>query len=122
MMNTSTQSGLSLFGWLGVLVIAVSAITLLLKLGPHYLDFRTLHAAVDSVPAGQVHQMSKAEVRDVLEKRFRINNLRDVPLKDALTIERDRDQTMLVFSYEKREHIVANIYAVLAFDETWVFQ
>ena len=118
----SRQCGAGIMGWLLGLVAIVVVGTLSLRLGPHYLDFRTLQSVMDSLPAGEVHEMDKNSVRELLQKRFRINSIRDMTVRDIVSIERTQRLTKVKIEYEKREYIMFNIDVVLTFDESHSYQ
>ena len=61
---STTQRGLSAIGLLGLLFIIVTVITLLLRLGPHYLDWQTMRSVFGDLPVGEVHTMSKDDIRE----------------------------------------------------------
>jgi len=100
----------------------VAVLTLVLKLGPHYLDFQTMKSIVDALPANQVHTMSKGDIYDALKKRFKVNSLRDFDVNDIVSIERQKTGTLVTVAYERRENIVANVDAVLSFSEQYQFK
>lgn len=122
MRTVRKQRGASALGVLAGMIGLVAVITLLLKLGPHYLDWQTMRSVFSDLPVTQVHGMSKAEIRKSLEKRFRVNSLRGFDLKEVLVIERQKGGTTLVVEYEQREPIVANVDAVLTFSERYQYQ
>jgi hypothetical protein len=111
------QRGLSMLGWLGVLVVIASGITLTLKLLPHYIDFRTMQSVLNGLPVNEVHTMSRPALLESIDKRFTINNLRDFKIRDIIEIERSRDATALIIDYERREHLFLNIDVVIKFNE-----
>lgn len=98
----------------------VACVTLLLKLGPHYIDWQTMKSVFDGLPAN-VHTMSKDEIREALKKRFRVNSLRNFDLKEIVTIDRQKTATVLIVHYEVREPIVGNVDAVLTFGERYEY-
>jgi len=121
MMRTARkQRGASALGILFGVSLLVGCVTLLLKLGPHYIDWETMKAVFDGLPKN-VHTMSKDEIRETLNKRFRVNSLRDFNLKDILTIDRQKTGTVLVVHYEVREPIVGNVDAVLTFGDRYEY-
>lgn len=115
------QQGLSAIGALGGMLLLVSIITLLLRLGPHYLDWQTMQSVFKSLPVGEVHTMSKDDIREMLGKRFRVNSLRDFDLKEIVQIDRQKAATTVSVAYEIREPIVANVDAVLSFSEQYQY-
>jgi len=100
----------------------IAALTLVLKLGPHYIDFQTMKSVFNGLPQSQVHTMSKSDIYDALRKRFKVNSLRDFDVKDIVSIERQKTGTVLTVAYERRENIVANVDAVLSFSEQYQFK
>lgn len=122
MRTVRKQRGASALGVLAGMIGLVAVITLLLKLGPHYIDWQTMRSVFGDLPAGKVHTMSKTEIRETLQKRFRVNSLRDFDLKEIVTIERQKAGTQLLVEYERRENIVANVDAVLTFSERYEFK
>ena len=123
MLRTLTaQRGLSAIGLLGGLALLAAALTLILRLGPHYIDWQTMKSVFNGLPATKIHSMRKEEIRETLEKRFRINSLREFDLSKILTIDRQKGETTLVVEYEKREPIVANVDVVLSFSERYQYR
>ena len=116
------QSGLTFIGWLLVLAVVASGVTLILKLGPHYIDFQTMKSVIEGLPANRVHQMSRPDIRESLEKRFKVNNIRDLKVSDVITVERLRDSTVLQLDFERREHLFLNVDVVLTFSERYEYQ
>ena len=65
--------------------------------------------------------MSKNEIRVAIDKRFNINNIRDLDPKEILDIERSKGLTSIAVNYERRERVVGNIDIVLVFKRTFDF-
>ena len=118
----SRQLGASAIGVLLIVTAIVVVATLLLRLGPHYIDWQTMMSIVEDLPVSQVHSMSKDDIRETLGKRFRVNSLRDFDLREILTIDRANQGTTLVFAYERREGLIANVDVVLTFSEQVSYQ
>ena len=120
--NPQRQHGMSKWGWLFAAIVFVSAVTLTLRLGPHYLDFRIVTTILDRLPAESLHQkMTKEDIREVFTKQFRIESFR-IPLKEVLTIDRNRDRTIIDVNYEVREHLAYNVDVVLVFSEQRTYE
>ncbi len=113
----SKQRGASFLAWLLVVAAVAGAAVLGLRLIPHYIDYRTILSVVDALPQDRVHTMSKAEIREALHKRFLINNIRDLKVRDVIEIDRKREATILLLSYEVREDLIFNIDLVISFDQ-----
>ena len=114
--SKSKQRGASFLGWVLVVAAVAGVAVLGLRLIPHYIDYQTIISVVDALPADRVHSMSKAEIREALKKRFLINNIRDLKVREIIEIDRKRETTFLVLSYEVRENLVFNIDLILSFD------
>ena len=119
MSSMGKARGASAMGVLLVLVGLVAGITLVLKLGPHYIDWRTMQSVFDNLTG--VHEMSPADIRETLAKRFQINGLRDFDLRKVVEIDAKKDNTTLSVTYERREHIVGNVDVVLSFSESYQY-
>ena len=111
-----------MLGMLIGLSLLVSVLTLVLKLGPHYIDFQTMKSIFNALPSSEVHTMSKNDIYSALRKRFKVNSLRDFDVKDIVSIERQKTGTTVTVAYERRENIVANVDAVLSFSEQYQFK
>jgi hypothetical protein len=121
-LRKSTQQGASVIAILGGVALLIIVATLLMRLGPHYIDWRTMQSIIGDLPTSQVHSMSKDEIRTTLKKRFRVNNMRDFDLREIMTIDRAKAGTVLKIDYERREFIVANVDVVLTFSEQYQYQ
>jgi len=116
------QRGVSIIGWLAILLLIGSAAMLVVRLAPHYIDFETIVSIVNALPANEVHTMDKATIRESLLKRFLINNIRDLNVNKVVDIDRRRETTVLTVHYERREHLVYNVDLVLTFYRQFEFQ
>ena len=77
---------------------------------------------MDSLPANEVHGMDNRSVRELMQKRFLINNIRDMTVREIVTFDRSKKATQIIIEYEKREHIAFNIDVVLRFTESYNYQ
>lgn len=114
--------GMSAVSLIAVVALVAGFVVLGLRLGPHYIDFQTLDSIMEGLPAGQIHEMDKGAIRELLTKRYKINNIRDLNLREVVSIERKKDTTNITIDYEIREPLVYNIDAVLSFNETYSYR
>jgi len=119
---SSRQHGITMLGAVAILVVVASFVTLALRLGPHYLDFHTMKTLVEELPETRVHTMERGDIRQSLQKRFRINNIRAYKVSDVIEIDRAKGETRLIIHYEAREHLVSNVDVVMNFEKTYSFQ
>ncbi|MEM6707654.1 MAG: DUF4845 domain-containing protein [Pseudomonadota bacterium] len=115
-------SGLSMWGYIWLLLGIAVVVTLVLRLAPHYMNFQTLQSVMEGIDSGQVHGKSKRSVYDLLQKRFKINGLYDLKPTDIATVERQKNQTVVSLDYEVRESLIANADVVLTFQKDFAFQ
>lgn len=120
-LGSAGQRGLSMYGWLFVLIVGASVLTAGLRLGPHYIDFNIILGVADRLPADTVHTMSREEIREHFKKQLRIENFR-TPINDIMKIEREGGKTVLNINYERREHMLYNVDVVLTFSEQRTYQ
>lgn len=121
MSRPGRQLGLSAMQVVVLILIIGGVVTAALRTVPHYLDFYTMVSVVEALPHEQVHVMSKQKIRDALQKRFKINNIRDVDMGKSVAIERKRGETSLTLAYEIREHLFYNIDLVLTFNRRFAY-
>lgn len=76
----------------------------------------------EALPAERVHAMSRGEIMEALQKRFRINNIRGLELRDIIEIDRQRDGTVILLHYEIREPLAGNVDLVITFDDRFDYQ
>ncbi len=109
------QRGMALAQLMILILIVGGTATVAIRTIPHYIDFYTMVSVVEALPENQVHVMSKQKIRDSLQKRFKINNIREFDLNKIVAIERKRGATALTLEYEIREHLFYNVDVVLSF-------
>jgi hypothetical protein len=115
------QRGLTAVGGLVALIVAGSVILLALKLVPHYIDFFTIQTVIEGLPRDEVRSMSRVALNEQLDKRFKINNLREYVIRDIISLERRRDVTVLEVHYERRENLFLNIDVVITFHKRYEY-
>jgi hypothetical protein len=112
----SQQNGASFLSWI-LIAAMVSALGLIAaRLAPAYVDYRTICTLIDALPVDKVHTMTKAEIREALQKRMLINNIRDLDVNQIIDVEHKREHTVLSLKYEVRQPLIYNISLVVAFD------
>jgi len=115
------QLGMSKWGWLFALLALAAALTLTLRVAPHYVDFEMVKGVADRLADKNVNEMSREEILEHFKKQFRIEGFR-TPLKDILKIERERGRTTLNIEYEIREHLFYNVDVVLVFNDQRIYE
>lgn len=109
------QRGASTVGILVLVLFFASLLTLVIKLGPAYLDDYTVQGALEGLDGEEgLSQMTPADVRRLVTKRLSVNSVDSFNAKD-IKIEKDGDTVIISLDYEVRNHVVANVDAVISF-------
>ena len=115
------QRGMSKWGWLIVVGLAALAGSAVLRIGPHYIDFRIVQATVARLSVTEVHKMPRSKINEHFAKQLRVENF-TLKVRDILTIERDREKTLINIFYEVREPLMYNADIVLTFSEQHTYR
>lgn len=111
----SRQCGVSAVGLLFALLLGAFLLTVSLKLGPHYFEYFTIKSAMEKLNREpEFAAMGKQTAINQVEKDLYINNVRDVTSSD-FGYKRISNGYELSVDYEVREHLFANVEAVLTF-------
>lgn len=116
MNSPSSVRGLSLVGWILVIIVVVIFATSAIKMVPAYIDFNTISSMANSVLSdSKVGLKSENEIRADFAKRMSINNLTVISAQD-LIIEKDGGTVKVLVDYEVRENLFSNVDVVMAFN------
>jgi hypothetical protein len=111
------QRGLSLTGWLFVLILVFGAATLAISVIPVVIEFRTANSVLEGMVAdGNVAAMSRRDFYDNLQKRLKLNNIREWPLDERVKWERTKEGVLVDLAYEERMDLFWNADLVLTFE------
>jgi hypothetical protein len=109
------QSGASTLVILIMVLFFGALLTLGIKLGPAYLDDKTISEAVESIRDTEgLSRMGAAQIRTLINKRLIVNNVRSLKTED-ISIEKDGNVALIVVEYEVRENLFRNIDSVIHF-------
>lgn len=109
------QRGASTLGILVSVLFFASLLTLVIKLGPAYLDDYTVKGALQGLDGEEgLSKMTPADVRRLVTKRLSVNNVDGFNAKD-IQIEKDGDVVIISLEYEVRTSVVSNVDAVMSF-------
>ena len=117
------QRGLSFFGWLLTIMVLGSVITVGLKLIPPYIDHHKMSGVLDSMAeeSGMANKR-RYELEDMINKRFRVNNIRDFNHKDNLQVKRGKSGVEVILDYEVRVPLFYNLDLIARFDKSVSFK
>lgn len=113
-----SQKGLSVLSWLMVLAVVAFLASSAFKMLPHYFDYMSMEKIITSV--GQEHAGDIRSVTDFyghVTKGMQVNNIRDMRLRDVLTVSLENSEFHAHLKYEKREPLIENLDLVVHFDK-----
>ena len=118
-MNTKVrQSGITMWGMLVIALLVVFFALLLFMLIPPYLEDLKVSGALKSVERqAQGSTMSNIEIMEALRKRFDIDDVTHVSIKD-IKIESRGNFKVIKIGYERVVPLAFNISALLEFNHS----
>jgi outer membrane lipopolysaccharide assembly protein LptE/RlpB len=124
-MNARTQAGITIWGML-IIVMVLGIFTLVgTKLAPIYLNYFSVKQSLESME-GPIKQgtTSKREITKLLLRRLEINEVDDMlrehsilPKNEPVSVTKKGDAIEVRIAYAVRKQIIANIDAVVTFDD-----
>lgn len=112
------QHGITLLGVIFVLVVFGFLLLMLFRLAPVYIESFSVSSSLESLQEDMaVSPLSTDQIRQVLQRRFQINDVSHVA-PDDIQIRKTRAGIMISVSYEARVPLVGNLDAVASFSKT----
>jgi hypothetical protein len=113
--SMNRQSGASALVILIMVLFFGSLLTLAIRLGPVYMDDRTISEVVEGIrDTDGLSLMGSAQIRSLINKRLIVNNVRSLKPED-ITVEKNGDVALIKVEYEVRDNIFKNIDTVVLF-------
>ena len=117
--DINRQRGASGLVMLVMVLFFGSLLTLLLKLGPAYMDDYTIQEVLEGLnDTKELSEMGPAEVRSLINKRLSVNNIRTLST-EGIAVDKDGGQVLIVVDYEVRSPVISNIDAVMYFKHAY---
>ncbi|MCK7549338.1 DUF4845 domain-containing protein [Marinobacter koreensis] len=109
------QGGASAITVLVMVLFFGSLLTLVIKLGPVYLDDLTIQEALESLDGTEgLSNMGPAQVRTLINKRLSVNSIRGFDAKQ-ISVEKNGEFVVIKVDYEVRNNIFSNVDTVVHF-------
>lgn len=106
--NFQRQRGVTIVGWLFILILLGLVALIALKIIPMYIEGYTIYSTLDSMKGDPtIAQKSKREIRRMLMRRLDINSIYNVT-KDDIYISKGKGVYIIEIDYERRETLVGN--------------
>lgn len=122
MQTVKKQQGMTMIGWLLVIILFVCLALVAMRLIPVYLDGYKVSQSMESLSAESgIGSKSIAELRKMLMRRLDVNMVNDVTAEDV-TFTRRGNVITIEIKYEARRKLFGNLYAVVVFSKTTEIQ
>ena len=115
MQSKTHQRGMTGIGWLIILALIGFFVLLALRMVPAYLDYFKVVSTLEALEEESGFS-SPAEIRRLLERRFDVSFVSNITPQEV-EIKPAGNKFSVKASYEKREHIISNVYIVMEFDK-----
>lgn len=113
------QSGASALVIMIMVLFFGGLLTLVIKLGPAYLDDITIQEALESLEGTEdLSSMGPAQVRSLINKRLSVNNVRGFDAKN-ITVEKNGEFVVINVDYEVRNNLFRNVDTVIHFQHEY---
>lgn len=113
------QSGASALVIMIMVLFFGGLLTLVIKLGPAYLDDITIQEALESLDGTEdLSSMGPAQVRTLINKRLSVNNVRGFDAKN-ITVEKNGEFVVINVDYEVRNNLFRNVDTVIHFQHEY---
>lgn len=117
MQTNSKQRGMSIWGLLLAGGIFVFFLLLFFKLLPPYMEYGTVKTTLENVAKQpDIGSMEKTEIKNAIQRRFDIEDVKRVDLSKHLFVEKKPGATTIRLAYEVRVPLFYNITALLDFE------
>lgn len=109
------QGGASALTMLVMVLFFGSLLTLVIKLGPVYLDDITIQEALEGLEGTEgLSTMGPPQVRSLINKRLSVNNVRGFDAKQ-ISVEKNGELVVIKVDYEVRNNLFRNVDTVIHF-------
>lgn len=112
------QRGLTLIGFLIVLIIAAFFVFIVMKLFPVYSEYYAVRQSLTALQQEPgIASKTPEQVRGLLERKWYISYVKTPKLKDVKVTRRGGDYIVNV-AYERRGNLLYNLDYIATFDKT----
>jgi len=113
----SRMRGVSMTGWLVILIVVTVFGSAGVKTVPAYLEYNTIKGLINGVLQDpRVGMKSENEIQNDISRRFDINNITAIRGSDVLVVKAGNRVTLSV-DYEVRKNLFGNLDLVMTFGD-----
>jgi hypothetical protein len=116
------QRGMGAAGFLFLIVLAIVIVTLVMKLGPVYMQYFEIRSIMHNVAEDpELLKKGRYGILRSIEDRLDINYIENVT-KNDFKLKKVENGDQLSVKYEVREHLFANLDALMTFSHQVVIK
>lgn len=123
----SSQAGYSLWQWMVIALVAGFVLTIGFSIGPLYITNYSVQATIRSLQnEPELATKSILEIRNAVERKFDVNQIEVIQAvcrdrnRPCMKVEKTKTHLTIDANYEARTHVMANVDAVVSFDDNLV--
>ena len=117
MVQRKKQAGMTAFSLLLVALVAGFFLICVVKIGPVYLESRTVKSIVNqAAEEARNEELGKAEIHDRIAKKLLINTVSGMSMRDV-EVRGTGEEMEIDANYEVRKPLLFNIDVVVKFDD-----
>lgn len=117
MVRRKKQAGMTAFSLLLVALVAGFFLICVVKIGPVYLESRTVKSIVNqAAEEARNEELGKAEIHDRIAKKLLINTVSGMSMQDV-EVRGTGEEMEIDANYEVRKPLLFNIDVVVKFDD-----
>ena len=114
-LDQKRQSGVTILGFMLILLVGAFLLTAGFKLGPLYIDNQFIRESIESLENENYREMTDRQIKAYISNTFIINNIRDLDGRD-IKISREKHRLFVSLDYEKRVNFMGNLDVVVSFE------
>jgi hypothetical protein len=108
------QAGLTFLGWILVVLVSGFFAYLAMLLFPIVVSNHTMGSVLTSLKQEPgITQKSKSEILSLINKRLRINDIKDVKTSDFEIVREDGNRVSIYLDYENRIEFAKDVYILI---------
>jgi len=113
------QVGMGMTGWILMVAIFGSVLTIGMKIIPPFIDHNTMSNILDGMAEIDGLSLQRDEtIRRMITKRFKMNNVRDFKVHENVELKRSKKGVQVIMDYEVRMNLFRNVDLIASFDKS----
>ncbi|HVC28936.1 MAG TPA: DUF4845 domain-containing protein [Gammaproteobacteria bacterium] len=121
MKSNHHQSGLTLISWILLIALIMFVVWFGIRLFPIYMEYYSINTSINTVASHIEVGETPQQIRGSIDSLFTINSVRDVSVKDIITIAPTDDGTGLILTldYDSQSSFIGNVDLLVHFHRTY---